>query len=194
MLSLKLLHQQTVQDLLKSCIFELKEKIRVTLLLESMQTEEFFEAIRTGNTARVSAFLQDVPSLTNLKDSRGSTPLLLATYYGHKDVTEIILNSNPDVNIKDASGNTALMGVCFKGHTDIARLLIENGADVNLFNGNKGTALIYAATFGKADIVELLLSNNADPNLKDANGLTALDHARMQKIKDVVAILEKHDS
>src|SRR5690606_13361785 len=106
-----------------------------------MKTEEFFEAIRTGDVARVSAFLQEIPTLTNLKDARGSTPLLLATYYGHKEVTQTILSFEPDVNIKDASGNTALMGVCFKGYTDIAKLLIEHGADVNLANGNKGTAL-----------------------------------------------------
>ena len=54
-----------------------------------------FNAIREGNKVSVSEILDKQPSLVNEKDERGSTPLLLATYYGHKDVSAEILKRAP---------------------------------------------------------------------------------------------------
>jgi len=112
-----------------------------------------FDAIRSADLETVSKILNAHPELVDIKDPRGSTPLLLATYYGHKDISEKLLKHKPDVNAKDGSGNTPLMGVCFKGYPEIARLLIDAGADVNAINFNNATALIYAATFAQSEIM-----------------------------------------
>ncbi len=79
-----------------------------------------FDAIRSSDLETVSKILNAHPELIDIKDTRGSTPLLLATYYGHKEISETILSYKPDVNAKDGSGNTPLMGVCFKGFPEIA--------------------------------------------------------------------------
>ena len=92
----------------------------------------FFNAIRLGDLAIVEKELVDQPNLIDVIDDRGSSPLILASYYDHVDLTQILIQAGAPVNFKDASGNTALMGVCFKGVVELAELLIKQGADVNL--------------------------------------------------------------
>lgn len=145
-----------------------------------MKTTTIFDAIRSGELNSVKNILSQNPDIINSLDQRGSTPLLLATYYGSEDITRTILQYNPEVNAQDASGNTALMGVCFKGYVTIAKMLIEAGADVNLKNYNESTPLIFAATFGQKEIIKLLLESGADPDHKDNRGYTAEMHAKNQ--------------
>ena len=142
--------------------------------------DSIFDAVRSGDIAKVTSFLNNDPDLIRIQDQRGSNILLLATYYGFLEMTKAILAYNPDVDAKDASGNTALMGVCFKGYVDIARALLEAGAEVNLKNYNESTPLIFAATFGQREIVKLLLEYGADPSVKDNRGYTAAMHAQNQ--------------
>ncbi len=79
-------------------------------------SEKLFYAIRSEDLSSVKEILKKDKSLLNTKDQRGSTPLLLATYYGYEELTDYLLGLQPYLNEKDGSGNTALMGVCFKGH------------------------------------------------------------------------------
>src|SRR5690606_14049453 len=87
--------------------------------------EKLFNAIRQEETLKVEAILKEFPALVSKNDARGSTPLLLATYYGFYDISKIILKYPQNIDAQDASGNTALMGVCFKGFDKIAKLLLE---------------------------------------------------------------------
>ncbi|GAA3508951.1 hypothetical protein GCM10022393_21130 [Aquimarina addita] len=142
--------------------------------------DTIFDAIRAKNLNAVQHFLNMDASLCTSLDSRGSTPLLLATYYGLEEISKLILTYNPDVNAQDGSGNTALMGVSFKGYTGIAQLLINAGADVNIQNYNKASALIFAATFAQKEMIKLLIKNGADTSATDNKGLTAEMHAKNQ--------------
>ena len=95
---------------------------------------DFFNEIRTGNLEGIRKLLGDQPDFLNTVDDRGSTPLLLTTYYGHLEVAKFLLEQGAEVDAKDSSGNTALMGVCFKGFENIAQLLVKSGANVNHVN------------------------------------------------------------
>ena len=111
----------------------------------NMNSETLFNAIRSGDGAQINQILEEQPQLVDAVDQRGSSPLLLASYYGHRDLCEILIARGAKINAKDASGNTALMGVCFKGYTDVAQLLVEKGADVNIqnfFDWVKGAKLV----------------------------------------------------
>jgi uncharacterized protein len=149
-----------------------------------------FDAIRNQDLNAVQHLLQEHPEWVIQKDARGSTPLLLASYYGLEEITRCILSVPQPIDAQDASGNTALMGVSFKGDINIARLLIEHGADVNKTNFNKGSALIFASTFGRIELVKLLLDHGADKYQKDEKGFTAFDHAKMQGIESVLTLLQ----
>ena len=111
--------------------------------------EIFFGAIRNGNLDQVRSLLEANSKLINAKDGRGSTPLVLATYYNQEAIAKLLLEQGAAINATDGSDNTALMGVCFKGYFDLAKLLLEAGAEVNHRNSMGATSLIYAATFNK---------------------------------------------
>ncbi|WP_378181656.1 ankyrin repeat domain-containing protein [Aquimarina sp. SS2-1] len=144
--------------------------------------DTIFNAIRSGNLEAVRGFLEKDKNLVHIKDERGSTPLLLSSYYGFLDIVKLILSYGPNIDEQDASGNTALMGVSFKGNYEIAALLIAEGADVNVKSYNDATALIFAATFGQKEIMRLLIQHGADISAKDNNGHTAEMHAENQGI------------
>ena len=146
--------------------------------------KDFFDQIRNGNAKAIEEALQPNPELLESTDERGSTPLLLSTYYGHENVAVLLLQKGAKIDMKDSSGNTALMGVCFKGYIGIAKLLIDAGANVNHVNAMGATCLIYAATFNRLEMAQLLLEHGADSSAKDARGNTALDQAKMQDFKE----------
>ena len=63
-----------------------------------------FEAIRDNNTALVINLLENDKTLLNTQDERGSTPLLLASYYGFNDIElDFITNYDIKFRIKDGS-------------------------------------------------------------------------------------------
>jgi ankyrin repeat protein len=153
----------------------------------------FFNEIRNGNMEAVKNLVSELPYLVNSVDQRGSTPLILATYYDQGEIANFLLEQGAKIDAKDASGNTALMGTIFKGLTQIAKDLINRGANVNERNSLGGTCLIYAATFNRVELAKLLLEFGADTTIKDARGKTALDHAKMQGFSDLITLLEKNE-
>jgi uncharacterized protein len=148
---------------------------------------DIFEASRTNQIKELtSALLNTEPDVT---DGRGSTPLIIATYYNHMEAVELLLSAGADTESRDGIGNTALMGTCFKGHLEVTELLIGAGADVDAVNGNGATALTFAATFGHTALVKLLLDHQANPMIRDRAGKTPVDHARVQENEECYEIL-----
>src|SRR5690606_38699477 len=111
------------------------------------KTESFFDQIRAVNLEAVSDFLKGDPGLLEGLDQRGSTPLVLAAYYGHGDLVALLLEIGSQVEIAGGGGNMAVMGVCFKGFDVTAELLIATGANVNHMNSMWATCLLYAVSF-----------------------------------------------
>ena len=62
-----------------------------------MEKEQLFNYIREENLNGVQGLLQKEPSLVREKDQRGSTPLLLATYYGHTLIAKEIMKYDGDL-------------------------------------------------------------------------------------------------
>jgi len=117
----------------------------------------------------------------NQRDSRGSTPLIIAAYYNNKESLQCLIEHGVALDMKDNMGNTALMGVSFKGFLDCARILLEGGANVDERNDNGATALTFAATFGHVEIVGLLTQFKADMITKDRFGKNPIDYAMIQE-------------
>ncbi len=125
-------------------------------------------AIRSGHTTVVRMLL-DHGAIIDTQGFDKETPLLEASYYGYKDIVQILLEKGADVNLqygpKGKSPHTALAAACAPGNADIVRLLINSGADVNSFDRRYGTALIGAATYGRCITIQLLCEAGANVNL-----------------------------
>ena len=154
------------------------------------ETELFFSAIQSGKIEHVKAQLERNSDLVNMKDARGFTPLIFASYFDKKDIVEKLLEYNAEVDATDGSGNTALIGVAFKGNTDLAALLIKDGADINAKNNLGITPLIFASLYNQTKMVVLLLKHQADLSIKDNDKKMASDYAKEKGFEVLVALFE----
>lgn len=155
--------------------------------------QELFQLARTGNTERLEEFFE-AGLVPNLRDGKGNSLLMLASYNGHHETTRLLLKHGGDPELANDRGQIPLSGAAFNGDTEIARLLIEHGAVVNACDSDGKTALMFAAMFDRTEIIDLLLAHGADASLKTSReGMTALRLAQMMGAEKAAARLNKLD-
>lgn len=115
----------------------------------------FLESIKNGNAQLVAQFLVAGMS-PNLKDSYGSTALMLAAEKGLTPVVIALLGDGVDIEAKDTTGNAALAWVAGEGHAETIKALLDRGANVNAINTSGKNALMAAAQYQHNDVVEIL--------------------------------------
>jgi ankyrin repeat protein len=115
------------------------------------------DAARTGETeVLVPMLVAGMP--VNLADEKGNSLLMLASYHGHIDLTQELLERGAAPDQRNARNQTPLAGVAFKGGLVIAKLLVKHGADPNADQGGGRYPVQFAAMFGNPDIVAFLNS------------------------------------
>lgn len=153
--------------------------------------DNVFDAAREGNTAVLETLLKADPGLADSTQD-GSTPLLLAAYYGHAEAVAFLAPRTADVDQLSSYG-TALMGAAVKGHTDLMRILLENGADSNATDRENNTALTFAAMFQHEDAARLLTEHGADPTVKNHKGFSPADYAAVHKNTVLTILFDQND-
>ena len=149
------------------------------------------DAAREGDVKTISSYLKSGFS-PNILSKRGDSLLILATYYGHAEVVEVLLKSKKtEVNLVNKMGFSALTGAAFRGRDSIIETLIKHGAEVDLVNNKGQTALMFAAMFGQEEAVTTLITHGANTQLSTPEGKTAADLANDQGRKNMVSIIAK---
>src|SRR5467141_1602966 len=119
-------------------------------------SRDFYSAIRENDLGRLKLMTLSGPDV-NLRDARGSTPLMHAAAIGSLEAMKLLLKAGADVNAKNGLDATALIWAA--SDTGKVRLLVEAGAGVNARSKIGRTPLLVAAgSPGSADSVRLLLS------------------------------------
>lgn len=148
-----------------------------------------FDAARLGRCDVLPALLAAGADI-EARNPQGFTPLILASYNGQAEATDLLLSSGARADAADRTrGNTALMGVAFKGHAAIAAALLAAGAAVDIRNKAGQTALMMAALFGHTGIVDRLCAAGADVRAVDIAGNSALSVAQAQNNEAMVTRL-----
>ena len=182
------------------------------------QQEEFIAAVRSGDLARVTALLDDDPSLAETK-SNGVSAVLLGLYNGHPDVAHLIairrsaltfheacalgdlervrqlVASNPSLLRTYSEDGYAPCGFAtFFGHDAVDRFLIDAGADVNAqaSNAQRVGAVHAAAAVQNHSMMKFLLERGADPNARQQLDYTALHTAAGRNDFDMAKLLLSH--
>ena len=179
---------------------------------------EIFDAIRSGDAARVSNLLTADPASARARNDAGISAIMQAVYQrqpamvdllrplaGELDVFEAaalgdasrlrsLLREHPDlVCTYSADGFTPLHLASFFSQPAAAEELLNLGADPNAVatNGSKLAVLNSAAASNNVELVKMLLLAGANPDAQQHGGFTAL-HAAAQhnNAKMVQALLD----
>lgn len=167
-------------------------------------SQQFFEAIRSGDRAKVDALLACDATLLAAKDEKGLGAYTAAKYSGRNDIAVLLLEkgveldifaacmagfkqrvvellrANPDlVGAYSHDGWTPLHLACFFAQPDLVAALIAEGADVNAQSRNpmKNTPLHAAAAGRNREAARALVEHGADVNARQEGGWTPLHSA-----------------
>jgi len=105
-----------------------------------------------GERDLVEAVLTDTDP--NVRGNDGTTPLLYATYYGHPDIVDLLLEKGADPNLYTTTDHdTALIYASHFKNNGIAESLLDKGANPNLENRSGHTALDYAMDSSMSELI-----------------------------------------
>lgn len=122
---------------------------------------QMFEAVKSGDAANVIELLDAHPALVNAKNENGVSAVLLATYFGHREIVEILLARGAELNIFDAAA---------AGDLDrLKALAAEDTGLIGSYSPDGFTPLGLAAFFGRKDVLDFLLRHGADANAASKN-------------------------
>lgn len=153
--------------------------------------QQLFQLVRSSDAARLRGLFEKGFDAPNIRDGKGNTLLMLASYNEQLEMTRVLLEHGADPQIANDMGQIPLAGAAFKGNVEMAKILIENGADVNARMPDGKTPLMFAAMFNRLEIIDLFVEKGADVLLKSMDGSTAETMAKMMGATEARTKLEK---
>lgn len=121
----------------------------------SQDSTSLLKAVSERNVERVAEILKSQPDL-EVKDHKGRTPLMLATYNNDNAIAEMLMASGADVNAQDDMLNSPHLYAGASGNLAILKMTLSHGARFDIYNRYGGTALIPAAEKRHLEVVKLL--------------------------------------
>lgn len=133
------------------------------------------DAAAAGDVDAIRALLETSELDLNVRDARGRTALMAATYANQPEVIELLLRAGADVDLQDAMLNNPFLYAGAEGLMEILELAHKAGADPTIRNRYGGVAIIPASEKGHLEAVRYLL-NETDVDVNHINdlGWTAL--------------------
>ena len=84
---------------------------------------DLFDAVEFRDRETVEMLLDAPDANINAQDLAGTTILMLACYYGHLELVQLILSRGADLKLQDNQGRTALLRASESGHVGVVELL-----------------------------------------------------------------------
>lgn len=164
------------------------------------KVKELFQSIESNNVNTLEKTLISDPSLANIENEQGLTPLGFAAHFGNKGAVEILLNYDADINAVSHSkidfipSNTALhAAIAGERNWEVIELLLENKAETNIFDSS-GHTVLHTAAFhdNNTELISLLIKHGASVHAKIDGGKTAIEIALEQGNNQVAERLRQY--
>lgn len=180
-----------VSPLLLSCYY--KKPDMAAIILKHVDDISIFEACAVGKFDSVAHLLYLNPDLVNQYSEDGFTPLGLAAYFDHEDITRYLLLKDADPNLPSNNGFNVfpLHSAVAANHSMIAKMLLEAGAHVNIMQQSGVTPLHSAAQNGNIDLLIILLEAGAEVHVRMEGGKTPANLAAEKGFNDIARILSE---
>lgn len=123
--------------------------------------KDIFDLCIEGNNESVMAMIDQTPTLVDMKNINGYTPLIYAALKGNYDLCEFLISRGANVNAQNNFGQSALHYASNNDTPDIVRLLVENNADMNITDTLNKTPLRWATQRNKSSVIKYLRSKGA---------------------------------
>ncbi|XP_065081217.1 ankyrin repeat domain-containing protein 49 [Ochlerotatus camptorhynchus] len=120
------------------------------------------------------------PSIVNVIDSDGYTPLHKACYNNNVEMAKLLLRHGANLEARTELGWTPLHSACKWNNAECVALLLQHGADINAHSQGDQTPLHITATVSncRSTLVTLLMDDRVKPGLLNNSEETAADIAK----------------
>ncbi|XP_069509848.1 serine/threonine-protein phosphatase 6 regulatory ankyrin repeat subunit C isoform X3 [Ambystoma mexicanum] len=152
-----------------------------------------------GNTDSLHLLIDsgDRMGTTDVTDSHGQTPLMLAVMNGHVDCAHLLLEKGATADAADKRGRTTLHRGAMTGCEDCVGGLLDHDAFVLCRDFKGRTPIHFASACGHADVLRTLLQAalSTDPldSVVDYSGYTPMHWAAYNGHEDCLEMLLEHN-
>jgi len=151
--------------------------------------EDLVRAVKAGHISQVKTLVAENPSLLDVPDAAGYTPLRWAGIRGHGEIARFLVEAGADPNSVGADGGTPLHGAAHHDDPRTMTALLTAGGDVTHQNQWGRTPLHVAARRGCLHVARVLLDGGADPDAATHEGWSPLNVAYRGGHPELVELL-----
>lgn len=152
---------------------------------------------RAGDVEAVKSYLEQLVGALpeqGLLDEYGDSCLHHATYGGHGEIVELLLQK-VEVDMPNARNETPLLVACRKNEVPLAMQLLKAGAQPNRVTSDGLTPFLAAVLAGvKDEVLDALFLQKADVNVQDARGVGALHSLALSGNRRLLTWLMTHNA
>ena len=122
----------------------------------------------------------------NIQNSKGETPLSIASKLGNLAIVNLLLENGAKINIKDSEyGETPLHKAVWNGNVEIVGKLLANGANGNIKDNQEGWTPLHVAVYtNNLKVIKKLLKYRAGIDVKDDEDESTPLHLAFEKAYD----------
>ncbi|PAA66278.1 hypothetical protein BOX15_Mlig016846g2 [Macrostomum lignano] len=133
-------------------------------------------AASKGHREIVRILIESGKASVEVTDKFGMSPLMWATYFGHTEVVNLLLDRSANIRRRNKLGMHVVHIAAEQNHCELVKIFINKTKKTLLNDTEKNgmTAVMIAAAKGNGEVVQSLISLGADLKIRDNRKRTVL--------------------